>query len=155
MSENKSEESKNIIVEEIPEPASSIALAIFVFIHKIYIYIYNIIALLLFIFKKFAFDYKTGTCAYEVILAIIFLFCDIIRIRLTTIGNKTERALILLFAILFGVVVLFGYFYFIFIHKFATYFDVAFNSIGIVIILIEILFSLIAMFYIKVHEKNM
>ena len=145
---------KNIIVEEVPEPSSSLALEIFVYIHKIYIYIYNIILLLLFIFKRFAFDYKYRYIIPEVAAAIIFLLFNIMRLRLTSIGNKTERALLLLFAVLIGFIVLFGYIYYMYIQTFVTYFDVVFSAIGLVITFFELLFSILTMFNIKVHEKN-
>ena len=145
---------KNIIVEEVPEPSSSLALEIFVYIHKIYIYIYNIILLLLFIFKRFAFDYKYRYIIPEVAAAIIFLLFNIMRLRLTSIGNKTERALLLLFAVLIGFIVLFGYIYYMYIQTFVTYFDVVFSAIGLVITFFELLFSFLTMLNIKVHEKN-
>ena len=145
---------KNIIVEEVPEPSSSLALEIFVYIHKIYIYIYNIILLLLFIFKRFAFVYKYRYIIPEVAAAIIFLLFNIMRLRLTSIGNKTERALLLSFAVLIGFIVLFGYIYYMYIQTFVTYFDVVFSAIGLVITFFELLFSILTMFNIKVHEKN-
>ena len=151
--DNKTDK-KNIIVEEVPEPSSSIALEIFVFIHKIYIYIYNIVLLGLFIFKRFAFTYDYKYIIPEVFFAIIFLIINIIRLRLTSIGNKTERALILLFAVIFGVFNLFGYIYFMWIQHIVVYFDVVFGAIGMTITLLELIFSIWTMFNIKVHEKN-
>ena len=73
---------------------------------------------------------------------------------MTSIGNKTERALILLFAVIFGVIILFEYFYFMLIQTFVTYFDLVFSIIGLVIIFLELLFSILTMFNIKVHEKS-
>ena len=148
------DDKKNIIVEEVPEPSSSIALEIFVFIHKIYIYIYNIVLFCLFIFKRYAFDYPYQYIIPEVIAAIILLFFNIFRLRLTSIGNKTERALILLFAVLLGVVILVGYIYFMWLQIYVTYFDVIFSVIGLIITVFELLFSIWTMFNIKVHEKN-
>ncbi len=148
------DDKKNIIVEEVPEPSSSIALEIFVFIHKIYMIFYNIVLFLLFIFKRFAFEYPYKRIIPDVFLAIVFLIINIFRIRLTSIGNKTERALILLFAVIFGVIILFEYFYFMLIQTFVTYFDLVFSSIGLVIIFLELLFSILTMFNIKVHEKS-
>ncbi len=152
--ERKDDKNNNIIAEEIPEPSSSLALELFSFIHKIYLYIYNIILLLLFIFKRFAFDYEYGPIIGEVIFAIFLLLFNIFRIRLTSIGNKTERALILLIAVLIGIVNLVGYIYFMRLQTFVTYFDVVFSAIGLVIIFFEVLFSILTMFNIKVHEKN-
>ena len=154
MSEMNNKEDKNIIAEEVPEPSSSIALEIFVFIHKIYIYIYNIILLLLFIFKRFAFDYGYELIIPEVAAAIVFLLINIFRLRLTSIGNKTERALLLLFAVILGVIILFGYIYYMYIQTYVTYFDVVFSTVGLAITFFELLFSILTMFNIKVHEKN-
>ncbi len=151
---DKKDENKNIIAQDVPEPSSSIALELFVYIHTIYIYIYNIVLFLLFIFKRFAFEYPYKRIIPDVFLAIVFLIINIFRIRLTSIGNKTERALILLFAVIFGVIILFEYFYFMLIQTFVTYFDLVFSSIGLVIIFLELLFSILTMFNIKVHEKS-
>ena len=151
---DKKDENKNIIAQEVPEPSSSIALELFVYIHTIYIYIYNIVLFLLFIFKRFAFEYPYKRIIPDVVLAIFFLIINIFRIRLTSIGNKTERALILLFAVIFGVIILFEYFYFMLIQTFVTYFDLVFSIIGLVIIFLELLFSILTMFNIKVHEKS-
>ena len=148
------DDKKSIIVEEVPEPSSSISLEIFVFIHKIYIYIYNIILFCLFIFKKYAFDYPYKYIIPEVIVAIILLFINIFILRLTSIGNKTERALILLFAVLLGVIILVGYIYFMWLQIYVTYFDLIFSVIGLIITFFELLFSIWTMFNIKVHEKN-
>ena len=148
------DDKKNIIVEDVPEPSSSIALEIFVFIHKIYIYIYNIALLGLFIFKRFAFDYPNKYIIPEVIAAIIFLLINIFRLRLSSIGNKIERALILLFAVILGAINFFGYIFFMWIQRYVTYFDVVFSAIGLIITFFELLFSIWTMFNIKVHEKN-
>ena len=148
------DDKKNIIVEDVPEPSSSIALEIFIFIHKIYIYIYNLILLGLFIFKRFAFDYPDKYIIPEIIAAVIFLLINIFRLRLTSIGNKTERALILLFAVILAVINIFGYIYFMCVQRYVTYFDVVFSIIGLIITFFEFLFCIWTMFNIKVHEKN-
>ena len=150
----KKDENKNIIANEVPEPSSSLALEIFVFIHKIYMIFYNIVLFLLFIFKRFAFEYPYENIIPDVALAIIFLIIDIFRIRLTSIGNKTERALILLFAVIFDVIILFEYLFFIFIQTYVTNFYLVFSIIGLVTIFFELLFSFLTMFNIKVHEKS-
>ena len=77
------------------------------------------------------------------------------RIRLTSIGNKTERALILLFAVILGIAVLILYIFFMLLQTFVTNFDFAFSLIGLIITAFELLFSILTMFYIKVHEKTM
>ena len=155
MSDSKSEDKKSIIVDEVPEPSSSITLEFFVYIHKIYAYIYTIFLVLLFIFKKHAYDYPEYTVIYEVILLLVLLLINIFRIRLTSIGNKTERALILLFAVLLGIGVLVLYIFFMIIQTFVTNFDFVFSLIGLIITAFELLFSILTMFYIKVHEKTM
>ena len=151
--DNKNDK-KNIIVEEVPEPSSSIALEIFVFIHKIYIYIYNIVLLGLFIFKRFAFTYDDKYIIRDIFLGIFFLLVNIFRLRATSIGNKTERALILLFAVILGAINLFGYIFFLWIQYIVVYFDIVFSAIGMVITLLELIFCIWTMFNIKVHEKN-
>ena len=148
--ENLEEQNKN----EIPEPSSSLALELIVFIHKIYLYIYNIILLGLFMFKRYAFDYPNKTIIYEVIIGIVALIINIFRLRLISVGNKTERALILLFALILGIVNFVGYIFFAVIQKYRTYFDVVFSSIGLVLTFLEIVFCIYTMFNIKVHEKS-
>ncbi len=155
MSDSKSEDKKSIIVDEVPEPSSSITLEFFVYIHKIYSYVYTIFLVLLFIFKKHAYDYPPRTVIYEVIILILLFLINMFRIRLTSIGNKTERALILLFAVILGIIVLVGYIFFMIIQTFVTNFDFAFSFIGLIITAFELLFSILTMFYIKVHEKTM
>ena len=155
MSDSKSEDKKSIIIDEVPEPSSSITLEFFTFIHKIYTYVYTIFLILLFIFKKQAYDYPELTVIYEVILLIVLLLINIFRIRLTSIGNKTERALILLFAVILGIGVLILYIFFMLLQTFVTNFDFAFSLIGLIITAFELLFSILTMFYIKVHEKTM
>ena len=139
---------------EIPEPSSSLALELLVFIHKIYLYIYNIALLGLFMFKRYAYDYEYAKIIYEVIIAIVALILNVFRLRLTSIGNKTERALILFFAFLIGIINIVGYIYFMWIQRYVTYFDLVFSTIGVVLTLLEIIFSLWTMFNIKVHEKS-
>ena len=152
----KDKRRKNKVYEDIPKPASSLGLEIMVLIHKIYLIIYNIILFLLFIFKKFVFpNYPDEDIYRDVILSIFFIFVNIIRLRLTSIGNKAEKAIILLVAVICGIVNLIGYFYFIYLQKYCTYYDLVFGVIGLVIVIIEIIFSVVAIFYIKVHEKNM
>ena len=148
--EKLEEQNKN----EIPEPSSSLALELIVFIHKIYLYIYNIILLGLFMFKRYAFDYPNKTIIYEVIIGIVALIVNIFRLRLISVGNKTERALILLFALILGIVNFVGYIFFTVIQKYRTYFDVVFSSIGLVLTFLEIVFCIYTMFNIKVHEKS-
>ena len=148
--EKLEEQNKN----EIPEPSSSLGLELIVFIHKIYLYIYNIILLGLFIFKRYAFDYPNKTIIYEVIIGIVALIVNIFRLRLISVGNKTERALILLFALILGIVNFVGYIFFAVIQKYRTYFDVVFSSIGLVLTFLEIVFCIYTMFNIKVHEKS-
>ena len=148
--EKLEEQNKN----EIPEPSSSLALELIVFIHKIYLYIYNIILLGLFMFKRYAFDYPNKTIIYEVIIGIVALIVNIFRLRLISVGNKTERALILLFALILGIVNFVGYIFFAVIQKYRTYFDVVFSSIGLVLTFLEIVFCIYTMFNIKVHEKS-
>ena len=148
--EKLEEQNKN----EIPEPSSSLALELIVFIHKIYLYIYNIILLGLFMFKRYAFDYPNKTIIYEVIIGIVALMVNIFRLRLISVGNKTERALILLFALILGIVNFVGYIFFAVIQKYRTYFDVVFSSIGLVLTFLEIVFCIYTMFNIKVHEKS-
>ena len=143
------------VKNDIPEPSSSIALELFIFIHKIYLYIYNIVLLGLFMFKRYAFDYYPYTIIIpEVIIGIIALILNIFRLRLTSVGNKTERALILFFAFLIGIINIVGYIYFMWIQRYVTYFDLVFSTIGVVLTLLEIIFSLWTMFNIKVHEKS-
>ena len=139
---------------DIPEPSSSIALELLIFIHKIYMYIYNIVLLGLFMFKRYAFDYPYKIIIPEVIIAIIALIINIFRLRLSSIGNKTERALILLIAIFLGILNLLGYIYFMYLQRYVTYFDLVFSIVGLVITFLEIFFSLWTMFNIKVHEKT-
>ena len=148
--EKLEEQNKN----EIPEPSSSLGLELIVFIHKIYLYIYNIILLGLFMFKRYAFDYPNKTIIYEVIIGIVALIVNIFRLRLISVGNKTERALILLFALILGIVNFVGYIFFAVIQKYRTYFDVVFSSIGLVLTFLEIVFCIYTMFNIKVHEKS-
>ena len=142
------------VKNDIPEPSSSIALELFIFIHKIYLYIYNIVLLGLFTFKRYAFDYPYTIIIPEVIIGIIALILNIFRLRLTSVGNKTERALILFFAFLIGIINIVGYIYFMWIQRYVTYFDLVFSTIGVVLTLLEIIFSLWTMFNIKVHEKS-
>lgn len=144
--EKLEEQNKN----EIPEPSSSLALELFVFIHRIYLYIYNICLLGLFMFKRYAFDYPNKIIIYEVIIGILALIINIFRLRLISVGNKTERALILFFAFLIGIINIVGYIYFMWIQRYVTYFDLVFSTIGVVLTLLEIIFSLLTMFYIKV-----
>ena len=139
---------------EIPEPSSSIALELFIFVHKIYVYIYNIILLGLFMFKRYAFDYEYKIIIPEVILGIVALLLNIFRLRLTSIGTKTERALILLFAVILGVINIVCYIYFMWLQRYVTYFDVVFSAVGVIITFLEIFFSFWTMFNIKVHEKS-
>ena len=139
---------------DIPEPSSSLALELFVFIHKIYLYIYNIILLGLFMFKRYAYDYEYKKIIPEVIIAIVALIFNIFRLRFTSIGNKTERALILLWAIILGLFNIFFYIYFMWLQTYVTYFDLVFSIIGVVITFFEIFFSFWTMFNIKVHEKT-
>ena len=142
------------VKNDIPEPSSSIALELFIFIHKIYLYIYNIVLLGLFMFKRYAFDYPYTIIIPEVIIGIVALILNIFRLRLTSVGNKTERALILFFAFLIGIINIVGYIYFMWIQRYVTYFDLVFSTIGVVLTLLEIIFSLWTMFNIKVHEKS-
>ena len=139
---------------EITEPSSSLALELLVFIHKIYLYIYNIALLGLFMFKRYAYDYEYAKIIYEVIIAIVALILNVFRLRLTSIGNKTERALILLGAIFIGLFTIVGYIYFLWLQTYVTYFDLVFSIIGLVITFFEILFSFRTIFNIKVHEKT-
>ena len=133
----ESDKLENQNKNEIPEPSSSLALELFIFIHKIYLYIYNIILII-----------------PEVILAIVALILNVFRLRLSSIGNKTERALILLFAIIIGIINIVCYIYFMWIQTYVTYFDLVFSLIGVIITFLEIFFSFWTMFNIKVHEKS-
>ena len=105
-------------------------------------------------FKRYAFDYPNKTIIYEVIIAIVALIVNIFGLRLISVGNKTERALILLFALILGIVNFVGYIFFAVIQKYRTYFDVVFSSIGLVLTFLEIVFCIYTMFNIKVHEKS-
>ena len=142
------------VKNDIPEPSSSIALELFIFIHKIYLYIYNIVLLGLFMFKRYAFDYPYTIIIPEVIIGIIALILNIFRLRLTSVGNKTERALILLLALILGAVNFLGYIFFALIQKYRTYFDVVFSSIGLILNFLEIVLCIWTIFNIKVHEKS-
>ena len=142
------------VKNDIPEPSSSIALELFIFIHKIYLYIYNIVLLGLFMFKRYAFDYPYTIIIPEVIIGIIALILNIFRLRLTSVGNKTERALILLFALILGAINFVGYIFFALIQKYRTYFDVVFSSIGLILTFLEIVLCIWTIFNIKVHEKS-
>ena len=148
--EKLEEQNKN----EIPEPSSSLALELFVFIHRIYLYIYNICLLGLFMFKRYAFDYPNKIIIYEVIIGILALIINIFRLRLISVGNKTERALILLLALILGAVNFLGYIFFALIQKYRTYFDVVFSSIGLILTFLEIVLCIWTIFNIKVHEKS-
>ena len=148
--EKLEEQNKN----EIPEPSSSLALELFVFIHRIYLYIYNICLLGLFMFKRYAFDYPNKIIIYEVIIGILALIVNIFRLRLISVGNKTERALILLLALILGAVNFLGYIFFALIQKYRTYFDVVFSSIGLILTFLEIVLCIWTIFNIKVHEKS-
>ena len=148
--EKLEEQNKN----EIPEPSSSLALELFVFIHRIYLYIYNICLLGLFMFKRYAFDYPNKIIIYEVIIGILALIVNIFRLRLISVGNKTERALILLFALILGAINFVGYIFFALIQKYRTYFDVVFSSIGLILTFLEIVLCIWTIFNIKVHEKS-
>ena len=148
--EKLDEQNKN----EIPEPSSSLALELFVFIHRIYLYIYNICLLGLFMFKRYAFDYPNKIIIYEVIIGILALIVNIFRLRLISVGNKTERALILLFALILGAINFVGYIFFALIQKYRTYFDVVFSSIGLILTFLEIVLCIWTIFNIKVHEKS-
>ena len=152
MKEKEKLEEQNM--NEIPEPSSSLALELFVFIHRIYLYIYNICLLGLFMFKRYAFDYPNKIIIYEVIIGILALIVNIFRLRLISVGNKTERALILLFALILGAINFVGYIFFALIQKYRTYFDVVFSSIGLILTFLEIVLCIWTIFNIKVHEKS-
>ena len=157
MDPNKDDKSKkNKVFEETPKPASSLGLEILVLTHKIYLVIYNVVLFMLFMFKKYAYaKYTYPQIIGEVIGAIILIFINIIRLRLTSIGNKTEKAHILLIALVFGVINLIGYIYFMYLQRYITYYDLIFSIVGLCLVAAEIVLSFVAIFSIKVHEKNM
>ena len=68
-------------------------------------------------------------------------------------GNKTERALILLLALILGAVNFLGYIFFALIQKYRTYFDVVFSSIGLILTFLEIVLCIWTIFNIKVHSE--
>ena len=105
-------------------------------------------------FKRYAFDYPYTIIIPEVIIGIVALILNIFRLRLTSVGNKTERALILFFAFIIGIINIVFYIYFMWLQRYVTYFDLVFSVIGVVLTLLEIIFSLWTMFNIKVHEKS-
>jgi hypothetical protein len=55
--------------------------------------------------------------------------------------------------VLAGLINLLFYIYYMYIQLYVTYYDIIFNAIGLLILIIEIILSLIAMFNIKAHEK--
>ena len=105
-------------------------------------------------FKRYAFDYPNKIIIYEVIIGILALIVNIFRLRLISVGNKTERALILLLALILGAVNFLGYIFFALIQKYRTYFDVVFSSIGLILTFLEIVLCIWTIFNIKVHEKS-
>ena len=97
-------------------------------------------------FKRYAFNYPYKKIIPEVIMGIIALILNKFRLRLTSIGNKTERAFILLFAFVLGIFNMVFYIYFMWLQEYLTYFDLVLSIIGVVITFLELVFSLWTMF---------
>ena len=134
--------------------SSSLGLELFLVIDKYYSVFYYIVEFLLFIFKRFVFPYPYKRIIPEVIVMILLLIINLIRIKITSMGNKTERALIILIGVILGVLNLIGYLYYLFWQTYSTYYDASFNGIGLFLLVVEVIAALIAMFNIKAHEKT-
>ena len=69
-------------------------------------------------------------------------------------GNKTENFIGLLIAFILCIINVIGYLFYILWQKYRTYFDLIFSIIGLLLCVLELIFTAITMFSVCVHEKS-
>ena len=145
-----------LILEFYPQFSGNIPFLnqIFVFLDYFFCLIYFFSELSLFFFKGYVLAYPGNSLTAEVIALFIYMLIQYFRIQLASIGNKSEITGLLFLFIIMTFPVLIVYIYFLLLQTFCVIFELILNSIGLIILIVEIILSFFAIINITSHEKS-
>ena len=130
--------------EQIVESNTSLSLQIFIYYDALYSLFYFICQLLLFIYKGFVFPYPPQSIGPEFIGFVFSIIIQVYRLILCAEGNKTEDSSKLVFSSILAAPVLLGYVFLLRLQTYVLVFDFGLNIFSIGFIIMEVMFSLLA-----------
>ena len=144
---------RKIQVEFMKPNGSSIYQTLLEF-HRIYAILYFIIEELLFVYKCHFFDFPSNAAGTEITGLIFYFFVQLGRIYFGSMGNRAEASFFVIISIIFSFGILYNYFHFLFLQTYVLRIELITNVVGIVLLLFEIVFGLLAFIGIMSKESG-
>jgi len=97
------------------EPLSSVFLQSLIYFNSLYAVFYFVMEGFIFFYKGFGFYYPDSTISQDIIILITFGICELIRLQMGSIGNKTESSSHIGWFLVIILPAIAGYIYFLFL----------------------------------------
>ncbi len=153
--EKQNEKETESEYREFMKPNGSFVYQTLIEFHRVYSIFYFIVEELLFIYKKQYFHFPQSSFGMEVTSLIFYFFVQLARLHFGTIGNRSETSVFVLFGLIFSVGAVYTYLHFMFCQTYVLKIELITNGIGIVLWVLELVFSLVAFLAIAGQESGM
>jgi hypothetical protein len=90
----------------------------------------------------------------ELVGLLLYFVLSLIRLKLLSMGNKTENSGLIVGGLIFSPLILISYIYYLRLQVYVLVYEVIINTIGIVILGLEALLALYAIISISSNEKK-
>ena len=131
----KQEEERNKRL--VAQPSSLLILELINSFDFYYSVVYLLVIFFLFVFKRILFEYEFWLFIIEIIVSGVMILINFLRLKLISIGNKTEKSLMLLSGIILSIITIICSLYFTFLQTYVTYYDFAFGLIETILIFLD------------------
>mmetsp|Transcript_3895 Transcript_3895/g.7849 ORF Transcript_3895/g.7849 Transcript_3895/m.7849 type:complete len:143 (+) Transcript_3895:981-1409(+) len=121
---------------------SSLPLQILLFFNTWYSLLWFTVNFALYIFKAYSYQFPYAAFEWEIVMLFLMAFIENARIFLASRGNKTEQIPPLVWSIALSIPMIVGYVYFLTMQTFVLRIDVITNTIALVFVSLELLFSI-------------
>ncbi|OMJ77207.1 hypothetical protein SteCoe_23242 [Stentor coeruleus] len=131
----------------------SLPLQIILYVEEVYSWVYFLLEMFLYIIRGSFLSYPPSSLNIELAGLFFFAVVQIIRVFIGSIGNKTERADILIWGIILLIPSIFGGVFFIRLQVYVLFADIVLNIILLVFMIIDFFLMIITIISLKKLEK--
>lgn len=135
------------------QPLSSVFLQSLIYFDKVYSVLFFIMEGCIFFYKGFGLYYPNSTIEQDIIILIAFAICELIRLEMGSIGNKTESSSHIGWFLAIIIPAIAGYIYFLFLQTYVLMIEAIINAIGLTFLFFELFSGFFALNNFKNFEK--
>ncbi|EAS07025.1 transmembrane protein (macronuclear) [Tetrahymena thermophila SB210] len=141
-------------IRDSVQPLSSPFLQSMIYFDQIYTVLYFFLEGCIFFYKGFGLYYPSSTIEQDIVLLVAFGICEIIRLQMGSVGNKTESTSHIVWFLLVNLPAIAGYFYFLLLQTYSLMIELIMAIIGLIFILFELIWAFSALTSFKNFEKQ-